>query len=90
MAFYQSNFTEEIHSKELDAEHHDEYRESNKNPESIRDLINRRIIDHDHIADSKESKYGNEFKLKVISLDELPEYIKINWKKYEEFLDLRP
>ena len=30
-----------------------------------------------------------EFKLKVISMDELPEYIKMNWKKYEQFLDLR-
>ena len=80
---------EEIHQKELDAEHHDEYRASNKNPTRIKDLIERRVIDHDHIADSKNSKYGNEFKLKVISMDELPEYIKMNWKKYEEFLDLR-
>ena len=80
---------EEIHQKELDAEHHDEYRASNKNPTRIKDLIDRRVIDHDHIADSKNSKYGNEFKLKVISMDELPEYIKMNWKKYEQFLDLR-
>ncbi len=80
---------EEIHQKELDAEHHDEYRASNKNPARIKDLIDRRVIDHDHIADSKDSKYGNEFKLKVISMDELPEYIKMNWKKYEQFLDLR-
>ena len=80
---------EEIHQKELDAEHHDEYRASNKNPTRIKDLIDRRVIDHDHIADSKNSKYGNEFKLKVISMDELPEYIKINGKKYEQFLDLR-
>ena len=80
---------EEIHQKELDAEHHDEYRASNKNPKRIKDLIDRRVIDHDHIADSKNSKYGNEFKLKVISMDELPEYIKMNWKKYEQFLDLR-
>ena len=80
---------EEIHLKELDAEHHDEYRASNKNPTRIKDLIDRRVIDHDHIADSKNSKYGNEFKLKVISMNELPEYIKMNWKKYEQFLDLR-
>ena len=53
-------------------------------------MIERRVIDHDHIVDSKKSKYGSEFKLKVISLDELPEFIKVNWKKYEEFLDLRP
>ena len=81
---------EEIHQKELDAEHHDEYRASNKNPQRIKDLIERRVIDHDHNVDSKKSKYGSEFKLKVISLDELPEFIKVNWKKYEEFLDLRP
>ena len=80
---------EEIHQKELDAEHHDEYRASNKNPTRIKDLIERRVIDHDHLADSKKSKYGNEYKLKVISMDELPEYIKMNWKKYEQFLDLR-
>lgn len=80
---------EEIHQKELDAEHHDEYRASNKNPARIKNLIERRVIDHDHIADSKDAKYGNEFKLKVISMDELPEYIKMNWKKYEQFLDLR-
>ena len=80
---------EEIHQKELDAEHHDEYRVSNKNPKRIKDLIERRVIDHDHLADSKRSKYGNEYKLKVVSMDELPEYIKTNWKKYEQFLDLR-
>ena len=81
---------DEIHKKELDAEHHDEYRTSNKNPKKIKDLIERRVIDHDHIIDSKKSKYGSEFKLKAISLDELPEFIKVNWKNYEEFLDLRP
>ena len=40
--------------KELDAEHHDEYKtqiESDK----IRDLINREI-DHDHLADAKSNK----------------------------------
>ena len=61
----------------------------NKNPKRIKDLIERRVIDHDHLADSKRSKYGNEYKLKVVSMDELPEYIKTNWKKYEQFLDLR-
>ena len=44
-------------------------------------MIERRVIDHDHVVDSKKSKYGSEFKLKVISLDELPEFIKVNWKK---------
>ena len=79
---------EEIHKKELDAEHHDEYRASNKNPERIRDLINRRMIDHDHLADSKENKYGKEFALKQLSLEKMPIYIKENQDKYKEYLDL--
>ena len=79
---------EEIHAKELDAEHHDEYRASNKNPERIRDLINRRMIDHDHLADSKENKYGKEFALKQLSLEKMPIYIKENQDKYKEYLDL--
>ena len=79
---------EEIHEKELDAEHHDEYRASKKNPERIRDLIKRRMIDHDHLADSRENKYGKEFALKQLSLNRMPMYIKENQEKYKEFLDL--
>tara|TARA_B100001057_G_scaffold295934_1_gene296039 strand:- start:1185 stop:2081 length:897 start_codon:yes stop_codon:yes gene_type:complete len=79
---------EEIHKKELDAEHHDEYRASNKNPERIKDLIERRMIDHDHLADTRENKYGKEFALKQLSLDKMPLYIKNNSDKYKEFLDL--
>mgnify|MGYP001235936253 CR=1 FL=1 len=79
---------EEIHKKELDAEHHDEYRASKKNPEKIRYLINNRLIDHDHSADTKTSKYGKEFKLKLLNFDELPDYIKNNQEKYKDYLDL--
>ena len=56
--------------------------------ERIRDLINRRMIDHDHLADSKENKYGKEFALKQLSLEKMPIYIKENQDKYKEYLDL--
>ena len=79
---------EEIHKKELDAEHHDEYRASNKDPEKIKGLIKRRMIDHDHLADSRENKYGKEFALQQLSLEKMPSYIKENQDKYKEFLDL--
>jgi len=79
---------EEIHKKELIAEHHDEYRLSKKNPEKIADLIKRRVIDHDHFVDSTQSKYGKEFKLTQISTEELPNYISKNIEKYRNFLDL--
>ena len=79
---------EEIHQKELDAEHHDEYRASNKNPERIKDLIKRRMIDHDHLADTRENKYGKEFALQQLSLEKMPSYIRENQDKYKDFLDL--
>ncbi len=79
---------EEIHKKELIAEHHDEYKLSKKNPEKIADLIKRRVIDHNHFVDSTENKYGKEFKLKQLSIDQLPKYISENLDKYRKFLDL--
>ena len=72
---------EEIHKKELIAEHHDEYKLSNKNPEKIADLIKRRVIDHNHFVDSTENKYGEEFKLTQLSLNDLPKYISQNIDK---------
>ena len=78
---------EEIHKKELDAEHHDEYRASNKGPEKIKDLIKRRVIDHDHLADSKTNKYDKEFKLQLYELSKLPQFIVLNKERYQDFLD---
>ena len=46
------------------------------------------MIDHDHLADTRENKYGKEFALKQLSLDDMPLYIKNNTDKYKEFLDL--
>ena len=79
---------EDIHQKELIAEHHDEYKLSKKNPEKIADLIKRRVIDHNHFVDSTENKYGEEFKLTQLSLNDLPKYISQNIDKYKKFLDL--
>ena len=78
---------EEIHKKELDAEHHDEYRAEKKDVARIQDLISRRSIDHDHLADKKVSKYGKEFKLKLYEFKDLPDFIKKNKEKYKNYLD---
>ena len=79
---------EEIHQKELIAEHHDEYKLSGKDPKKIADLIKRRVIDHNHFVDSTESKHGKEFKLKQLSINDLPKHISQNIDKYRNFLDL--
>ena len=79
---------EDIHLKELDAEHHDEYRASGKNVNKIKELIKNRKIDHDHFADTKASKYDKEFKLSKISIENLPKYIQENKENYKEWFDL--
>ena len=78
---------EDIHSKELDAEHHDEYRASGKNVDKIKELIKNRKIDHDHFTDTKASKYGNEFKLTKISFVNLPKFIQENKENYKKWFD---
>ncbi len=78
---------EEIHMKELDAEHHDEYRASKKSPQKIRDLIKRRVIDHDHLTDSKNNKYNSEFKLELYDFSKLPHFIVSNKEKFIDFID---
>ena len=52
------------------------------------DLIKRRVIDHNHFVDSTQNKYGKEFKLKQLPIDQLPNYISQNIEKYRTFLDL--
>ncbi len=79
---------EKIHNKELDTEHHDEYRTSNKTPEKIRDLIKRRVIDHDHLADSREYKFGKEFPLIQLDISKMPKYIREKQNEYSGWLDL--
>ena len=79
---------EEIHERELNTEHSDEYIESGKNVDRIKDLIKRRVIDHDHLADKKDYKFEKEFKLKLFPTELLPLYIQENMSKYKSHLEI--
>ena len=79
---------QEIHSRELETEHSDEYLESKKDSKKIEDLIRRKVIDHDHLADKRENKFGKEFDLKPYPVNKLPVYIVNNQIKYKNYLDL--
>ena len=78
---------EEIHERELNTEHSDEYIQSGKNIERIKDLIKRRVIDHDHLADKKDYKFKKEFNLKLFPTNLLPLYIQQNMSKYKDHID---
>ena len=78
---------EDIHSKELNAEHHDEYRIAEKDASKIADLIKRKSIDYDHKAKSTDFKFSKEFKLKTLPIDDMPLYLQQNVDKYLEWFD---
>ena len=78
---------EDIHAKELNGEHHDEYRLAKKNVERISALIKSKSIDHDHQAKTTENKFSKEFKLKTLPLDQMPIFLQKNVKKYSKWFD---
>lgn len=78
---------EDIHSKELNAEHHDEYRLAKKDVSRIADLVKRKMIDYDHKAKTAENKFTKEFKLKTLSLDHMPTFLQQNMHKYSKWFD---
>ena len=78
---------EDIHSKELNAEHHDEYRLSNKDVPRIKDLVKRKMINYDFNAKSTDYKFSKEFKLKTLPLNDMPLYLQENAQKYSEWFD---
>ena len=78
---------EQIHSKELNAEHHDEYRLSNKDVPTISELIKRKSINYNFDAKSTDDKFTKEFKLKTLSMDYMPLFLRENMKKYSKWFD---
>ena len=51
-------------------------------------MIKRKVINFDHQAKSRNYKYSNEFKLKTLSVSEMPSFIQKNLDKYSDWLDL--
>ena len=78
---------EDIHSKELNAEHHDEYRLAKKDVSRVTDLVKRKMIDYDHKAKSTKDKFTKEFKLKTLSIDQMPIFLQNNINKYSKWFD---
>ena len=49
--------------------------------------IIKKNIDYDHKANSTDYKYSKEFKLKALSLEYMPTFLKQNVNKYSEWFD---
>ena len=85
--FSQLKTPKDIEIKLLNQEHHDEYRLAKKALPSIAELIKRKSIVYDHKAKSTDYKFSNEFKLKTLSMDDMPLFLKKNENKYSEWFD---
>ena len=85
--FSQLKTPKDIEMKLLNQEHHDEYKLAKKDLPKIEDLIKRKTIVYDHKAKSTDYKYSKEFKLKTLSVEYLPTFLKKNIEKYFEWFD---
>ena len=85
--FSQLKTPKDIEIKLLNQEHHDEYKLAKDKLPNVADLVKRKVIVYDHKAKSHEYKFTNEFKLKTISIDHMPLFLKENVSKYNEWFD---
>ena len=85
--FSQLKTPKDIEIKLLNQEHHDEYRLAREKLPSIEDLVKRKSIVYDHKAKSADYKFSNEFKLKTVSMNHMPLFLKQNVKKYSDWFD---
>ena len=85
--FSQVKTPKDIETKLLNGEQHAEFKKTGRDLNYIEDLVKRKIIDYDHDADSKSYKYSKEFKLRSVSINSLPPYLRQNVNKYSEWFD---
>ena len=85
--FSQLKKIDDIYSKLTNSEDHQEFKDTGKKISDIEDLVNRKVILYDHKAKSSDFKFGKEFKLETIGLDEMPDYIKKNKDQFREWID---
>ena len=78
---------EELEKKLLNFAHHYEYEESGLKIEDLKKLINEKRVMYDHNIDQKGYKWSGSSTLKKVDFSILPEYVSINSKKFESWLD---
>ena len=86
--FSQLKSPEDLYIKLNNHEEHSEFKESKQTLSDIKDLIERKVINFDHNEKFHKFKYSKEFKLKNLSLNEMPKFLQKNVDKYSKWFDL--
>ena len=79
---------EDIEKKLLNYTHHDEFEKSKLKLEDLKKKIKEKKIIYDHSVDQTSYKWGGETKLSTIELSKMPDYLKENYKKYINWLEI--
>ena len=67
--------------------HHLEYEESGISIEDVKKNIQEKKVIYDHFADKRKNKVISSGSLKKLDINDLPEYISKNTKKFQEWID---
>jgi len=78
---------EDIEKKYLNFLHHQEFEYSGLKLQDIKNMVKNNKVLYDHKVDQKGYKWKGTKTLKKIALDEMPNYIKENTKKYIKWLE---
>tara|TARA_Y100000590_G_scaffold464408_1_gene633788 strand:- start:1086 stop:1979 length:894 start_codon:yes stop_codon:yes gene_type:complete len=79
---------EDIEKKLLNYTHHDEFERSGINIEDLRKKVYEKRVIYDHSVDQRKNKWESKTILQTIELDKLPNYLKENYKKYTNWLEI--
>ena len=77
----------DLERKMLNFAHHYEFEQSGFNLDDLKKLMKNKVIMYKHNADQKEDKWSGGSKLEKIDVSILPDYIKLNLNKFNEWLD---
>ena len=77
----------DIHYKLSNFMHHLEYEYSGLNLKDMEKMVKEKKILYDHSAKQEDEKYKGGQSLEKVELERLPDFIKTNFEKYEEWLD---
>jgi|TARA_Y100000310_G_scaffold181146_1_gene181074 beta-1,4-mannosyl-glycoprotein beta-1,4-N-acetylglucosaminyltransferase len=79
---------EDIEKKLLNYTHHDEFVKSNLKLEDLRKKIKEKKVIYDHSVDQSGYKWGSDTILHTIELSNMPDYLRENYKKYVDWLEI--
>ena len=79
---------EDIEKKLLNYTHHDEFVKSKLKLEDLRKKIKEKKVIYDHSVDQSKYKWGSNTMLHKIELSNMPDYLRENYEKYVNWLEI--